>query len=208
MTAGLYAIPGDFGQVLVPLVQVAGWITFLLFVACPFLVVRAARRQRVEAVQRELPTFLELLATLAEAGLGFDAAINEILESDHGEGLLADEFRSFQRETLSGVPRVTCLRRLAKRIEVPVFSTFVSSLVQAERGGLGLADVLRVQSDDMRNRRKENALAKAQALPVKLVFPLVICFLPALFVLTLGPAFYSLIRVTDAVTGRIESERK
>jgi tight adherence protein C len=79
--------------------------------------------------------------------------------------------------------------------------------VQAEQGGLGLSDVLRNQSDDMRNRRRENALMKAQALPVKLVFPLVICFLPALFVFTLGPAFYSFAKVTDTVTGSIASRR-
>jgi tight adherence protein C len=204
MAAGLDSIPGAFGQVLVPLVFAIPWLLFLAFAALPFLVVRAARRSLVEAADRELPVLLELFATLAEAGLGFDAAVQEILDSDQGEGYLADEFRNFQRETLSGVPRVKCLRRLARRVDVPQFSTFVSSLVQAEQGGLGLSDVLRNQADDMRNRRRENALMKAQALPVKLVFPLVICFLPALFVFTLGPAFYSFAKVTDTVTGSIQ----
>lgn len=203
MEEGLLSIPGEFGPVLLPLVGVMPWALFLVIAAAPVLVVRASRRRIEDSVQRELPVLLELLATLAEAGLGFDAGIAEILESDHGQGVLADEFRAFQRETLSGVARVRCLRRLARRVEVPTFSTFVSSLVQAERGGFGLSDVLRIQADDMRNRRKEYALMKAQALPVKLVFPLVVCFLPALFVLTLGPAFYTFFQLADAVTGNI-----
>lgn len=200
---GLDSIPGEFGHVLIPLVASAPWILLVVFAAFPALVVRSVRRARVEAAERELPVLLELFATLAEAGLGFDAALGEILESDQGRGYLADEFRSFQRETLSGVPRVKCLRRLARRVDVPTFSTFVSSLVHAEQGGLGLSDVLRIQADDMRNRRRETALMKAQSLPVKLVFPLVLCFLPALFVFTLGPAFYTFFKVTDAVTGNI-----
>lgn len=201
---GLRAVPGEFSQVLVPLADASPWIIFILFAAFPFLVVRAARRTRVEAAEQELPVLLELLATLAEAGLGFDAALNEILASERGVGHLADEFRTFQRETLTGAPRILCLRRLARRVEVATVSSFVSSLVQAERCGLGLSDVLRVQATDMRNRRRENALGKAQALPVKLVFPLVICFLPGLFVLTLGPAFHSFIKIADSVTGNIK----
>ena len=200
----LDSMPGEFGQVLVPLVSAIPWLMFVAFAALPFLVVRSARRSLVEAAERELPVMLELFATLAEAGLGFDAAVQEILDSDQGEGYVADEFRNFQRETLSGVPRVKCLRRLARRVDVPQFSTFISSLVQAEQGGLGLSDVLRNQADDMRNRRRENALMKAQALPVKLVFPLIICFLPALFVFTLGPAGYTFIKITDSVTGSIK----
>lgn len=201
---GLDSIPGEFGQVLIPLVGAAPWLLLVLFAAFPILVVRSVRRTKAEAAERELPVLLELFATLAEAGLGFDAALAEILDSDQGQGYLADEFRNFQRETLSGVPRVKCLRRLARRVDVPTFSTFVSSLVHAEQGGLGLSDVLRIQADDMRNRRRETAMMKAQSLPVKLVFPLVICFLPALFVFTLGPAFYTFFKVTDAVTQNIK----
>ena len=208
MAQNLDAMPGGFGGVLVPLVYAIPWLLFLAFAALPFLVVRSARQSLVEAADRELPVLLELFATLAEAGLGFDAAVQEILDSDQGEGYLADEFRNFQRETLSGVPRVKCLRRLARRVDVPQFSTFISSLVQAEQGGLGLSDVLRNQADDMRNRRRENALMKAQALPVKLVFPLVICFLPALFVFTLGPAGFSVFKVMDTVTGSVKQRGK
>ncbi len=80
-------------------------------------------------------------------------------------------------------------------------STFVSALVQAEQMGIGLADVLRRQADDLRGRRREQALLRAQALPVKLVIPLVICFLPGIFVFTLGPALYSILRLTAGSIG-------
>ena len=200
---GLELIPGDFAQVMIPLLQVGPWLPGLLTVALPWLYVTRCRREVVNDIERELPVMLELLATLAEAGLGFDSAVARLLESDQGTGRLAEEFRTFQRESLSGVPRVRCLRRLSERVDVPTFSTFISSLIQAEKGGFGLSNVLRHQSDDLRNRRKENALMRAQALPVKLVFPLVVCFLPGLFVLTLGPAFYTFFQVADRVQSTI-----
>jgi len=147
------------------------WLLAVLIIALPVLKVRARRRLIAADVERELPIILELLATLAEAGLGFDSAITRLLESDQGTGRLADEFAMFQRESLAGVPRVRCLRRLSRRVDVPTFSTFVSSLIQAERGGFGLSQVLRHQANDLRNRRKENALMRAQALPFLHVLP-------------------------------------
>ncbi len=111
---------------------------------------------------------------------------------------LADEFRTFQLELLGGRPRVHCLRRLARRAEVTTFTAFVSALVQAEQVGGGVASVLRRQADDLRDRRREQFLARAMTLPVQLVFPLVICFLPGLFVFTLGPVFYQFFQFADA----------
>lgn len=201
MAYGIEQIPGEFAQVLIPLMAVVPWALAAFIAAIPWLFVQKRRREIARDIEAELPIILELLATLAEAGMGFDSAITRMLESDQGTGRLADEFRMFQRESLAGVPRVRCLRRLAQRVDVPTFSTFISSLIQAERGGFGLSNVLRNQADDLRNRRKENALMRAQALPVKLVFPLVICFLPGLFVLTLGPAFYTFFQLADQVIG-------
>ena len=78
-------------------------------------------------------------------------------------------------------------------------SIFVSALVQAEQVGAGFSNVLRTQADDLRNRRREDANMLAQALPVKLIFPLVICFLPGIFVVTLGPIFMQFIRLADSM---------
>ena len=81
---------------------------------------------------------------------------------------------------LAGRPRIASLRRLARRVDVTAFTIFVSALVQTEQTGSGVAEVLRRQADDLRDRRREQAVAIAMALPVKLLFPLVICFLPGL----------------------------
>ena len=112
---------------------------------------------------------------------------------------LTSEFANFQLDMLAGVPRLQALRQLARRIEVQSITTFTSALVQAEQVGAGLAETLRHQADDLRQRRRENALLQAQALPVKLVFPLIICFLPGIFVSTLAPVLYQMIQVAGGV---------
>lgn len=165
------------------------WGLGLGLAAAPWLQVRRRREQRVEDIERELPVVLELLATLSESGLGFDAAFTKMLEAEQDETPLIEEFRLFQRETLAGISRLRALRRLSRRAAVSSLTLFCSALIQAEQVGAGFSSVLRTQADDLRARRRDRALAKAQGLPVKLVFPLVICFLPGVFVVTLGPAF-------------------
>jgi len=165
------------------------WAVVLFFGLSPWLYVRRKRRDRVDSIERELPVVLELLATLSESGLGFDASFAKILDSERQETPLMDEFRIFRQETLSGMPRVRCFRRLSDRCEISSMTIFCSALIQAEQIGTGFSAVLRTQANDLRTRRRDRAMIKAHALPVKLVFPLVICFLPGIFVVTLGPAF-------------------
>ncbi len=110
---------------------------------------------------------------------------------------LAREFRSYQADLLSGRTRVDALRRLARRLEVPSVTILVSALVQAEQMGTGIAETLRRQADDMRDRRRERANAFAMALPVKRMVPLVVCFLPGIFVWAIGPAFTRLFQIAD-----------
>jgi tight adherence protein C len=102
-------------------------------------------------------------------------------------------------DLLAGRGRISSLRRLARRVEVLHFTLFVSALVQTEQTSSGVADVLRRQADDLRDRRREQAIAFAMALPVKLLFPLVICFLPGLFVATLGPTFHQFFQFADQI---------
>jgi pilus assembly protein TadC len=150
-------------------------------------------------VEQDLPLTLELMATLAEAGLSFDAALARILSSQAHSRPLASELRTFQLELLAGVPRVKSLRQLARRLEVISVTVFVSALIQAEQVGASLAETLRRQADDLRDRRKERVLQLAQGLPAKLVFPLVICFLPGIFVTTWGPMLFQLYQVANSV---------
>jgi len=199
MIGVVVGIPGGVGEALAAILQAGPIIAFIIIVCVPILVVRAARRNRVRAVEQNLPLVLELLATLAEAGLSFDAALARIVRSERAMGPLTSEFVTFQRDLLAGVTRLQALRQLAKRVDVTALTIFVSAIIQTEQVGASVAETLRHQANDLRDRRREQALMLAQALPVKLVFPLVACFLPGIFVSTLGPVIYQMIQVADSV---------
>ncbi len=190
-------LPPGVGDLLVPVAYLAPWAVFLILVLMPWLVIRRSRRQRMERVEQDLPISLELLATLSEAGLGFDSALSRVLDSVTEDRPLAREFRTYQSDLLAGRTRVESLRRLAHRLEVSSVTILVSALVQAEQLGSGIAQALRRQADDLRERRRERANAFAMALPIKRMFPLVICFMPGIFVWTLGPFFARLFQFAD-----------
>ena len=193
--------PGGTADVLAAILQGGPWILFVLTGLFPMLVVRTARRLRVRAIEQDLPLALELFATMAEAGLGFDAALSKIVRARGSDRPLILEFVNFQRDMMAGLPRVQALRQLARRVDVLSLTRFTSALIQAEQAGASMADTLQHQAEDLRQRRREDALLQSQALPVKLVFPLVICFLPGIFVSTLAPAIYQMILVANSVLG-------
>ncbi len=198
----LYDLPGGIGSMLEPVLVVTPWLAFLIIASIPWLVVRAVRRQRVQEIEEDLPITLQLLATLSRAGLGLDAAMLRVLDSSNSTRTLPQELQIFRRENMAGIPRVNCWRRLGRRVDVGSLSIFVSAMIHAEQVGGGISNVLDHQTEDVQSRRRERALIKAHALPVKLVFPLVLCFLPGIFVWTLGPAFYRFIQVIDAVMNK------
>jgi tight adherence protein C len=198
----LSMIPGAIGEIFVPVIRYGPFMLVAMLGCAPLAVVRARRRRVILEVERDLPLVLELLATLAESGVGFDAAIARILDSQPASSPLTIELKNFQRENLTGRPRVESLRRLAKRLDVQSLTIFVSAIVHAEQVGAAVADVLRRQADDVRDRRRDRALNLAQSLPVKLLFPLVICFLPAIFVFTLGPVFLQFFQFAEALLNR------
>ena len=203
MAEPLLKIPGGVGNAFAAVAYGGPWIMFTIVASVPILWVRANRRRIVQEVEQDLPLMLELLATLAESGSGFDSALGKILDAQSQGRTLASEFRFYQREMTVGVPRLQGLRRLAGRLEIGSVAIFVSALVQSEQIGASIANTLRLQSEELRNRRREQVLILAQALPVKLVFPLVICFLPAIFVSTLGPTLAQLANVVDGVLGGV-----
>lgn len=201
MAGSLLEIPGGIGGTLAAVVGVIPYGLFLMAALGPTLVVRAARRRRVYAVDRDLPLVLELLATMTQAGLGLDSAIARVVAVQPPDRPLTMELRSFQSDLLAGIPRLQALRHLAARVDVTALTVFVAAVVQAEQVGASIAETLRLQADDLRGRRREQALLLAQALPVKLVLPLVVCFLPGIFLSTLGPVLYQMIQVADSVLG-------
>jgi len=196
---GLESMPSGMGDIFRPFAFAMPWLVLAGLASLPLLRVRATRRQRVALIEQDLPITLELLATLAEAGIAFDGALDRILKSQRDDRPLAEELRLFQIEILAGRPRTDCLRRLGRRVDVSSLTLFISALIQASQVGSGVSAVLRRQVEELRDRRRENALTQAATLPVKLLFPLVICFLPGIFVAVLGPAFYQVFQLLDSL---------
>ncbi|NIA24145.1 MAG: type II secretion system F family protein [Gammaproteobacteria bacterium] len=154
--------------------------------------VRLTRRidERRKAMQKTLPDVLDLLVISVEAGLGFDSALARVVGTVPGP--LSEEFFRMLQETRVGVSRRDAMRHLSDRTDVDELRSFLLAMMQAEAFGVSIAQVLRVQADEMRVKRRQRAQEKAFAAPVKLVFPLVFCIFPALFIVLLGPAAISI----------------
>ena len=153
---------------------------------------------RKNRIQRELPDAIDLLTISVESGLGFDAALQQVAYNT--EGPLADEFSRVLREMQIGSGRGEAMRALSERTNVVELRSFVSSMVQADAFGIPIANVLRVQSSEMRVKRRQRAEEKAQQVPVKMTIPLIFCILPCLFIAVLGPAGISMV---EAFSGRM-----
>jgi len=186
-------LPGGLGAAVAPLYAWAPLFVGLGLLAAPIVFVRSARKQRVDLVERDLPMTLELLASLAEAGQGFDSSIQRIIETQDDERPLVEELQRFRAESLSGQSRRQCYKNLAARLDVPSVSVFVSALTHAEEVGAGMASTLRQQADELWSRRRESVMAQSQLLPTKLAVPLVVCFLPGILAVTVVPALTNLV---------------
>jgi tight adherence protein C len=147
---------------------------------------------RADTIQRTLPDALDLLTISVEAGLGFDAALAQVARNT--EGALADEFFRVLQEMQIGLGRSEAFRALAERSNVGDLRNFVTAMVQADIFGIPIANVLRVQSREMRIKRTQRAEEAAQKVPVKILFPLIFCIMPPLFVVVIGPAAINIIR--------------
>jgi tight adherence protein C len=141
---------------------------------------------RTEQVRRDLPDALDLLTISVEAGLAFDAGLSQVARNTTGP--LAQEFFRVLQEMQIGLGRAEAMRSLGDRTDVPELRAFVTSMVQADAFGIPIAQVLRVQARELRIKRTQRAEELAQKVPVKILFPLIFCILPALFVVIIGPA--------------------
>jgi len=152
----------------------------------PMFWLRQREGQRKSQIIKSLPDAFDLVTTCVEAGLGLDAALARV--SQKVTGPFADELSRTLREISLGRMRREALRELADRTDVPDLVTFVNAVIQAEQMGSSLGAVLRVQSDQLRVKRRQRAEEQAYKAPVKMIFPLVLCIFPTLFIVILGPA--------------------
>jgi tight adherence protein C len=168
---------------------VGGLIVFLGFFG-PEASLNRAIDDRRKKMERQLPDIIDLLVISVEAGLGFEAAMGRVVQNVPGE--LSKEFARTLQETRVGVSRNDALRAMSERTDVDDLNSFILSLIQADQFGVSISRMLRVQAEEMRVRRRQRIQEKAFAAPVKMIFPMLFCIFPSIFIVILGPAAISI----------------
>src|SRR6476660_815234 len=194
---------------LVGLVSIVAWIPLFLMLqfqgmiffvgvvvawGCAFIYPDVLLNRKIEdrqkEISRKLPDILDLLVISVEAGLGFEQALDRTCTAV--PGALSDEFRRMLHEIRIGSTRADALRAMAERSDVPELRSFILAMLQADTFGVSISRLLRSQADEMRIKRRLLAQEKAQKAPVKMLFPLVFCIFPSIFVVILGPAMINI----------------
>jgi tight adherence protein C len=156
----------------------------------PSAMLGGAVSKRQEAIRKALPDTMDLLTISVEAGMGFDAALAHVIRNVPGP--LSEEIGRMLHEVQLGETRVEAFRHLADRTDVEELRGFVLAMIQADIFGVSIANVLRAQAKELRVKRRQRAERKAMQTPVKLIFPLIFCLLPALMITVVGPAIIRL----------------
>jgi tight adherence protein C len=148
--------------------------------------------ERKQKITLELADTLDQMSIAVEAGLGFDAAMVRVAKN--GSGVLAEELIRTLQDIQVGLTRRVAYEDLIERTRVPDLKQFIRSIIQAEAYGLALSSVLNTQAAEMRMKRRQRAEAKAMQIPVKVIFPLMLCILPVLFMVVMGPGVIGIIK--------------
>ena len=152
--------------------------------------VLSERDKRQAAIQADAADTIDQLTICVEAGLGFDAALARVAATT--DGPLTDELRHTISDIQAGVPRAQALRALSDRAQVVEIRQLVSALLQAQRHGVPIAETLRVQASEMRLKRRQRTEEKAAKLTVKMLFPIIVCFMPVFIIISVVPALISI----------------
>ena len=156
----------------------------------PNVLLYNAGTKRASQMRNGLPDAMDLLTISVEAGLGFDAAVSRVAKNS--DGPLSSEFARLLQEMQIGMGRADAMRAMAERTSLPDLKSFCLAMVQADSLGIPIGRVLRIQSSEMRTKRRQRAEEKAQQVPVRMMIPLVMFILPCLFLVILGPAGISI----------------
>ena len=167
------------------LVSVVGVLFSVILYFLPELLLYSRSSERRQKITLELADTLDQMSIAVEAGLGFDAAMVRVAKN--GTGVLAAELIHTLQDIQVGQTRRMAYEGLVERTQVPDLKQFVRSIIQAETYGLALSSVLNTQAAEMRMKRRQRAEAKAMQIPVKVIFPLMLCILPVLFMVVMGP---------------------
>ncbi|WP_420178607.1 type II secretion system F family protein [Paenarthrobacter sp. TA1.8] len=158
----------------------------------PDLLIRSNADKRRNAIQMELPNTLDQMLISVQAGLGFEASMARTAANSSGP--LADELTRTLQDIQVGRSRKEAYLDMSSRIDVPDVRSFVRAIVQADAYGIAIAKVLKAQAQEMRTKRRQRAEEHAMKIPVKILFPLIFCIFPTLFIILLGPAVMSIIK--------------
>ena len=173
-------LPGFIGKIVL-----AGVAAFLGYIA-PDMWLRQKVQGRQKEIRLALPNALDLLTISVEAGLGFDAALVRVTEKY--KNALAEEFTQVLNEVRLGRPRLEALDDMGRRVGVEELHSFIQALIQSEQLGVGIAKVLRIQSEEMRRKRRQRAEEQAAQASLKMLFPMIGCIFPTIFIVLMGPA--------------------
>lgn len=180
-------------------IAVGGWAWTAVLVLgaagfwLPDLLAYNAGLRRTDAIRRSLPDAIELLSLCVQSGMGFQAALAQV--AAYQEGPVAQEFARVLREMQLGQSRQAALEALGKRSREEDLNRFVAAVLQADRLGIAISSVLTEQAAELRSKRRDRARETAQKVPVKILLPVIVCFLPGIFIIVLGPASLSLFRL-------------
>jgi tight adherence protein C len=169
-----------------PLILLAAIVLAVFLYFYPDVRLTSVSQARMAEVERQLPDILDRLTVSLDAGLGFETALAKVVDGRTGAGYV--EFRRVQQDLQLGFPRDLALAAMSQRLPIADLRLVLDAILQSGKYGLSLTSVLRTQADELRDRRKMRAQERAMKVPVKILIPLILCILPALFVVLVGPA--------------------
>jgi tight adherence protein C len=206
---GLAAVLAGLAAITLPVFLSNAGVVMLvaLYVAAvgyllPMLVVRSKARRRQKEITLTLPDALDLLVVCVEAGLGLNQAFVRVADEIHPLSVItASEFHLLNLEIRAGTPREEALRNLFERTGVEDIRSLTMMMIQADRFGTSIANALRIHAETLRDKRRQRAEEAAAKTTIKLVFPLVLCIFPAMFVVLIGPGLITIVEALSGVGG-------